>query len=524
MYASAFIKVAFFLWLFLVGSYPADFTHRVKPGETLDQIAKRYRVSIGALMAANALSNPNRIRSGARLVIPNRHFYFKAIGHIVANPNTGSPILRRKECLEGFIGSLERLASGKNVPARLLFLGDSHIKAGFFTQEVRRYGLRNLSDGGPGLLIPPPENEIVYTRGTVIRSSYGWQTVYPLASEKHRLYSITMCRHAGLRPGATVEVTFEKKSSLTEAEVWYVAHPKGERFTIEVNGMQTVEINTHSEKRTIERATALAETGMRNLRIISQQERVIQKERLYRVRPNDSLFKIARMFRVKVFLICKRNGLTLRSTIFPHQKLIIPPPPRAGADAFSNVNWENVPVQILCIVAEAARPGLVVDTAGMNGATVSRFVLADERGFTRQIAWRDYNLVVIAFGANEVFMNPFNEVLMAQNLRTLHNRITTTLPDAGILFMSPPDMTERRAGIGQYETVHRIVKETADSKNAAFWDQRDAMGGYSSHLSWRDARLMQEDLVHPTRMGYVVLARLFSRELFDDRDVPLIEK
>jgi len=44
--------------------------HIVQPGETLTAIAARYGVSPQAIMAANALQNPNRIVSGQRLIIP----------------------------------------------------------------------------------------------------------------------------------------------------------------------------------------------------------------------------------------------------------------------------------------------------------------------------------------------------------------------------------------------------------------------------------------------------------------------
>ncbi len=49
---------------------PAYVTHRVKRGETLSRIARRYRTSVRKIMAVNRISNTNLIRSGSTLKIP----------------------------------------------------------------------------------------------------------------------------------------------------------------------------------------------------------------------------------------------------------------------------------------------------------------------------------------------------------------------------------------------------------------------------------------------------------------------
>jgi N-acetylmuramoyl-L-alanine amidase len=45
--------------------------HRVQPGETLSEIARRYDVSLAALLAANPAGDPNRVLVGTMLVIPD---------------------------------------------------------------------------------------------------------------------------------------------------------------------------------------------------------------------------------------------------------------------------------------------------------------------------------------------------------------------------------------------------------------------------------------------------------------------
>lgn len=44
--------------------------HIVQPGQTLNQIARRYEVSVAALIEANKLTNPDVLRIGQEIVIP----------------------------------------------------------------------------------------------------------------------------------------------------------------------------------------------------------------------------------------------------------------------------------------------------------------------------------------------------------------------------------------------------------------------------------------------------------------------
>jgi len=53
---------------------PAYVYHRVRPGETLSVIARRYRTSVGSIMRANNMRRSNYIVAGKRLKIPQRGY------------------------------------------------------------------------------------------------------------------------------------------------------------------------------------------------------------------------------------------------------------------------------------------------------------------------------------------------------------------------------------------------------------------------------------------------------------------
>ncbi len=69
------IMLAFFIWvpaLALAAPYSeGPVVHLVKPGESLSAIAREYGTTVAALVQANAISNPNLIYVGQRLVIPS---------------------------------------------------------------------------------------------------------------------------------------------------------------------------------------------------------------------------------------------------------------------------------------------------------------------------------------------------------------------------------------------------------------------------------------------------------------------
>ena len=50
---------------------PAASSHTVQPGETVEQVARRYGVSVSALAAANGLADPDFVRLGTVLRIPS---------------------------------------------------------------------------------------------------------------------------------------------------------------------------------------------------------------------------------------------------------------------------------------------------------------------------------------------------------------------------------------------------------------------------------------------------------------------
>ena len=103
MFSLAAIAGALCLLLVLVGEAAAERQHTVRSGQTLARIARRYRVSLWDLQAANRIRRNGRIRAGQVLTIPDR-------GVIYVRPgDTLSRVARREHVSESELRQANKL-------------------------------------------------------------------------------------------------------------------------------------------------------------------------------------------------------------------------------------------------------------------------------------------------------------------------------------------------------------------------------------------------------------------------------
>ena len=178
-------------------------------------------------------------------------------------------------------------------------------------------------------------------------------------------------------------------------------------------------------------------------------------------------------------------------------------------------------VRLFGVAAEKPGPGLVYDSLGMNGASVTVLTRMFNREFwTAELRHREPNLIVINYGTNEADFASFVNGPYEKEVREAVRRVQAAVPEASLMLMSPMDRG-KRVGLDEIqtmETIPKIVaiqKKVAEDTGCAFFNTFEAMGGAGPMARWYNGprRLVSADLIHPIPAGGRIVANAFVREL-----------
>jgi lysophospholipase L1-like esterase len=185
------------------------------------------------------------------------------------------------------------------------------------------------------------------------------------------------------------------------------------------------------------------------------------------------------------------------------------------------VRVEQGSVRLFGITAGKPGPGVVYDSLGLNGASITVLSRMFNRAhWAEELQHRNPDLVVINYGTNEADFDRFIDHGYEKELREAIGRIRAAAPRASILVMSPMDRGYR-SETGEIETmptIPRIVaiqRRVAEDTGCGFFDTFAAMGGAGTMARWYAAqpRLVSADFIHPIPAGGKLIAVVFTREI-----------
>lgn len=164
------------------------------------------------------------------------------------------------------------------------------------------------------------------------------------------------------------------------------------------------------------------------------------------------------------------------------------------------------------LVLENEGPGVVWDGLPMVGAFTRRLLALDEAHFTRQVARRNPDLVVLNYGGNDlrrIVSGAADRALLEEETDQVLARVRAAVPDAACLVVGINDHTASGPEVVAPRHVARVIaaqRAAAQRAGCGFWDQLAAMGGPGSFRAWRVRGLASSDGKHLTEAGRAVIA------------------
>ena len=178
------------------------------------------------------------------------------------------------------------------------------------------------------------------------------------------------------------------------------------------------------------------------------------------------------------------------------------------------------------VMLSGGKPGVMVSSLGVVGATLRDLASRDEAIAAAELAmWRP-SLIVLAFGTNEGFDDALDGRAYEALLREQIARMRRLAPAASLMLLGAPDALRSGEAGGcsadglrkpppSLAVVRDVQRRVAADMGVAFWDWRGRMGGECSadRLALRDAPLMRGDRVHFTSEGADWIGGVLSRDL-----------
>lgn len=198
--------------------------------------------------------------------------------------------------------------------------------------------------------------------------------------------------------------------------------------------------------------------------------------------------------------------------VFRHfEKISLP----EGAHSLRLAPVGNGPVTLYGILAERDKPGILLDNLGIPGMRAEIQLHWDADSWQLFMQHRPADLVIFAYGTNDVGDDDEPISTYLQTWRKVLQRYKVATPQASCLLIGPTDRLIKGADRHKHTAprtpaVIAAQKLVAAEFGCAYWDVWAAMGGDGSMQRWTKQRLSARDGVHLNAAGYQWLAELLD--------------
>lgn len=372
--------------------------------------------------------------------------------------------------LAPFLRELTGLVAGKRKePVRLLWLGDSHTAADYMTDAVRRSLSDEYGAAGPGFVrIGVPHYRHARARFETVGK---WRRLPQQPSRRSAVLDgvFGLC---GMRTvpedGAAATVRLHATGLAPEAPV---------RFTVLYRLPENAALRVQFRDGT---------------RVLRSGEEASGAERAL--------------------------GEVSQAPGSPVQRLVI------DGQVRDELRVEHVAgsPEVFGVFADGARPGVVVDTCGIDGARVATALAWDEEAWRAEVAARRPDLAVLAYGTNEAFDEAAPQRYAAEYEKLLA-RLRGAVPGLPCWIVGPPDAWDRAGrAMARVVEITEVQRRAATELGCGFVSARELMGGEGSFSAWRKTTppLARADGVHLSSEGYETLGAALGKALLQESGLP----
>jgi len=177
--------------------------------------------------------------------------------------------------------------------------------------------------------------------------------------------------------------------------------------------------------------------------------------------------------------------------------------PASGYPSFCGVTVETDP---------AEQPGVVLDTLGINGARYTTALAWNEDAWVSEFMRRSPSLVIFEYGTNESGDVGVKAETYADKIARMVARIRKKKPDTDCVVLAP---TERADQEERSARIRDIWRDAARANVCWFWDTVEVMGGKGGMRSWKAASPPKgaKDGIHLTVRGYYELGEKLGQDM-----------
>jgi lysophospholipase L1-like esterase len=386
------------------------------------------------------------------------------------------PPKKRSGELARFYTALDGLAAGtRKEHVRMLWLGDSHGQADFWSGRLRTILQKRFGNGGPGFV------HIAYKGyrhdGVELAAKDKWFTT-PKGPASSKTVGDGVFGLGGLLTSTTsagAEAAVEvREGSLTGKIHWdlcYRFSKAGDSITVSLTGKKPITLSAGAKlggygplqhmKLTTDASTQPAAAPAKDEAATGNKD------------------------------AAKKKGPRLTVA------------PASGYPFFCGVVIESDP---------AESPGVVLDVAGINGARYTTALAWSEEPWVAELMRRSPELVLFEYGTNESGDVGIGVDVYRDKVARLVARIRKQKPETDCAVLAP---TERADQEERSARMRDILRDAAKENGCFFWDTIEVMGGKGAMRAWRDDNPPKgaKDGVHLTVKGYQELGDRLAADL-----------